>query len=77
MNRETIHHVVTIVGSLPVLGVMMWLLCAEPDLFIPQTKGFYGDMWKVLWPSGISGIICLVNGVAGLMGALSGDQASR
>ena len=76
MNREAIHHVVTIVGSLPVVGVVVWLLCAEPGLFTPN-KGFYGDMWKILWPSAISGTICLLNGIAGLMGALSDDQATR
>lgn len=77
MNRETIHHIITILASLPGLAIAVSWSVAYPQYLNPwhPPKGPYGDMWKLLLPVGIGGVICLANGVLGLILALGEPEA--
>ena len=67
MNRNMIHHIVTILGSLPALAIVAGTAVVEPQLLNPWFPRKMFSFWEVLVPVGIGGIVCLVNGVVGLI----------
>ena len=67
MKRETIQHIVGIVGCLPLLLVVGPFLISEPRQFNPWAKGVGIHLWVYLLPLLIGTVVCLSNSITGLV----------
>ena len=71
MHRQRVHHIVTMIGLLPLLFVAVALLIAEPQFFNPWNNLYpFGSVWQICLPALFAGIVCMVNAVLGLRGTL-------
>ena len=67
MKRESIQHIIGIVGCLPLLYVVVGFLIEDPQHFNPWAKDHWINLWVVLLPLLIGTVVCLVNSITGLV----------
>ena len=67
MKTQKIHHIIAIVGCLPMVGVLIFFLAdGGLEQFSPWAKDLYFDFRSITLPILLGTLVCLVNAALGL-----------
>ena len=67
MKRESIQHIIGIIGCLPIFFVVCFALVDNPRVFNPWGSGLESIFWIFALPALVSSVVCLTNSIIGLV----------
>ena len=69
MKRQLVHHLLTVVFVLPVLGIAAYGALDSPRLLNPWNDGADAGLWVVVLPPLICSVAIIANAVLGIFAA--------